>query len=67
MAKFLIEYNHGGSCWCSNLHADTWAEAERKLQSLKTNARIVGESVMEVPVPTAAGNVFVRLLNWWRG
>lgn len=50
--RFLVEYNYAGATWGGiEIWADDQGDAERKLQALKTNGRIIGEQMMVIKVP----------------
>jgi hypothetical protein len=58
--RFLVEYAYAGSHWTVEVWADDWKDAERKLYALKTNARIIGESMAKIVPPNGLG----RCIAW---
>lgn len=55
---YAVEYRHNGLTWALVIHAESWEDAERKLQSIGANGRVIGDNVHHVKIP----NVVVRLL-----
>lgn len=52
MNEYSFSYRHNGKSWSLNFYADSMEDAQRKLQSIKTNAKLDGEIVLSVAVPT---------------
>ena len=58
--RFLVEFSYAGSDWSIEIWADDWQDAERKLLALKTNARLLGEAVMQIKIP----GPMERFIGW---
>lgn len=48
MKIFLVEFEHGGKQYGTEIFADTWSEAEGRLASLAKTGKVYGESVETV-------------------
>lgn len=47
--EFGAEFTVDGRDYCFQLWAKDWADAERRLEALKTNARIAGQLYASIP------------------
>ena len=63
MNEYTFSYRHNGKEWSLNYYADNWDDAQRKLQSIKTNATFTGEIVASVPVPIPFFSRLIGLLK----
>jgi hypothetical protein len=65
MNEYTFSYRHNGKEWSLNYYADDWEDAQRKLQSIKTNATFTGEIVASLPLPISSK--FISWLKKWHG
>lgn len=66
---FVVDYRHKGRSYSFHLWAESWAEAEAHLGSIRFTGRIVGSDAVEIPTNALTlpiDGLIVRLACWWR-
>lgn len=63
--QFLVEYRHNNATCSLTFYAEDWQDAQRKLRSLATNGRVIGEVVLSGEVP--GGSFLVRIWKFLSG
>lgn len=53
--NYAVEFEHDGAKWALNIFANDWADAKRKLESLKSSAVLLGEVAETIPCANANG------------
>ena len=59
--QFAVEYRHNNATWGLTIWADDWTDAERKLRSIGTNGRVIGDNVHEIRLPNWFARFLIRL------
>ena len=60
MKTYSLKYRHNSKDWSLDYLANDFEDAQRKLQSIKSNAEFEGELITSIPCPT----FIQKVLNW---
>lgn len=59
MNEYTFQYNHNGISWSLNYFANDESDAIRKLESIRNNARFIGEVYASLDLP------FIERIRQW--
>lgn len=69
MSMFLIRFRHNGDDCSFAMPANSWADAEARLRSMASSARVQGSNASAIPVNAITlpfAGVLARFIVWWR-